>query len=98
MRRLIVPTLRVGMHLVTLRVTTLRADAERPGRHSHAERGNDQHDQQTARVLIRLLPQEHWSSHVGAGLPAIAVYQPAIYCLTLRYRGQARLPLGLCVV
>ena len=95
MRRLIVPTLRVGMHLETLRVTTLRADAERPGRHSHAERGNDQ---QTARVLIRLLPQEHWSSHVGAGLPAIAAYQPAIYCLTLRYRGQARLPQGLCVV
>src|SRR5246127_4579009 len=40
-RRMIVPTLRVGMHPVTLRVTTSRADAERPGRHSHAERGND---------------------------------------------------------
>ncbi|PMU21674.1 hypothetical protein C1X90_20455, partial [Pseudomonas sp. GP01-A9] len=26
---------------VTLRVTTLRADAERPALHSHAERGND---------------------------------------------------------
>jgi hypothetical protein len=38
----IVPTLRVGMHPVTLCVTTLRADAERPGQHSHAERGNDQ--------------------------------------------------------
>ncbi|TLG93910.1 hypothetical protein FEM54_01640 [Pseudomonas edaphica] len=36
----IVPTLRVGMHTVTLCVTT--ADAERPRRHSHAERGNDQ--------------------------------------------------------
>ncbi|MBR7216236.1 hypothetical protein C1X27_25090 [Pseudomonas sp. MPR-AND1B] len=38
----IVPTLCVGMHPVTLCVTTLKADAERPGRHSHAERGNDQ--------------------------------------------------------
>jgi len=37
---MIVPTLRVGMHPVTLRVT--QADAERPKRHSHAERGNDQ--------------------------------------------------------
>ncbi|KAB0470962.1 hypothetical protein F7R12_18690 [Pseudomonas tolaasii] len=37
---LIVPTLRVGMHPVTLRVTQHR-DAERPRRHSHAERGND---------------------------------------------------------
>jgi hypothetical protein len=37
---MIVPTLCVGMHLVTLCVTL---DAERPGRHSHAERGNDQH-------------------------------------------------------
>ncbi|RXE54965.1 hypothetical protein B4O85_02330 [Pseudomonas azotoformans] len=39
---LIVPTLRVGTHPVTLRVTALKADAERPTRHSHAERGNDQ--------------------------------------------------------
>ena len=37
----IVPTLCVGMHPVTLCVTILRADAERPERHSHAERGND---------------------------------------------------------
>ncbi len=36
----IVPTLRVVTPLVTLRVTLL--DAERPGLHSHAERGNDQ--------------------------------------------------------
>jgi hypothetical protein len=28
---MIVPTLRVGMHPVTLRVTTAEADAERPG-------------------------------------------------------------------
>ena len=27
---------------------------------------------------------------VGAGLPAKAVYQPTIYQLTLRHRGQAR--------
>ncbi|KAB0563605.1 hypothetical protein C9383_06215 [Pseudomonas palleroniana] len=38
--RLIVPTLCVGMPLVTLCVTPW--DAERPGMHSHAERGNDQ--------------------------------------------------------
>jgi hypothetical protein len=39
---MIVPTLCVGMHPVTLRVIR-RRDAEGPGRHSHAERGNDQH-------------------------------------------------------
>ena len=37
---MIVPTLCVGMHPVTLCVT--QADAERPKRHSHAERANDQ--------------------------------------------------------
>ena len=37
---LIVPTLRVAMHPPTLRVKAM--DAERPGRHPHAERGNDQ--------------------------------------------------------
>ncbi|PRB54524.1 hypothetical protein CQ009_00130 [Pseudomonas sp. MYb2] len=36
----IVPTLRVGMPQWTLRVRFGR-DAERPGLHSHAERGND---------------------------------------------------------
>ncbi len=36
---MIVPTLRVGMPLVTLCVTLW--DAERPWLHSHAERGND---------------------------------------------------------
>lgn len=46
---LLVPTLCVGMPPETRRVIppqTLnsfqRTDAERPGRHSHAERGNDQ--------------------------------------------------------
>jgi len=39
---MIVPTLCVGMHPLTLRVATSRADAERPKQHSHAERGNDQ--------------------------------------------------------
>ncbi|MGF6128556.1 hypothetical protein QF019_003769 [Pseudomonas frederiksbergensis] len=38
--RLIVPTLCVGMQQGTLCVP--EADAERPGRHSPAERGNDQ--------------------------------------------------------
>ena len=38
-RRSLVPTLRVGMQLGTLRVQA--RDAERPGRHSHAERGNE---------------------------------------------------------
>ncbi len=48
---LIVPPLRVGMHPVTLRVTSpclnsLRLrDAERPGLRYHAERGNDQKEQ-----------------------------------------------------
>ncbi|CAI8784294.1 Secreted protein [Pseudomonas sp. IT-P294] len=37
---MIVPTLCVGMQPGTLCVP--RADAERPLRHSHAERGNDQ--------------------------------------------------------
>jgi ureidoglycolate lyase len=36
---LIVPTLRVVIQRMTLRVTL---DAERPWRHYHAERGNDQ--------------------------------------------------------
>ena len=47
---MIVPALCVGMHPLTLCVSLrrpqdlrLRWDAERPGRHSHAERGNDQH-------------------------------------------------------
>ena len=39
--QMIVPTLRVGMHLVTLRVTVA---AEQPDRRYHAERGNDQVD------------------------------------------------------
>jgi hypothetical protein len=50
---LIVPTLRVGMHPVTLRVTLAQdsslcrqRDAERPRRHSHAEHGNEQQQQQ----------------------------------------------------
>ncbi len=38
---MILPTLRVGMHPSTLRVG-FRVDAERPGRHPHAERGDDQ--------------------------------------------------------
>ncbi|KAA0986952.1 hypothetical protein FQ192_22635 [Pseudomonas sp. ANT_J12] len=38
---LIVPTLRVGMPQWTLCVRCW--DAERPGLHSHAERGNDHH-------------------------------------------------------
>ncbi|TMU73649.1 hypothetical protein FGA82_22910 [Pseudomonas fluorescens] len=51
--REIVPTLRVGMHPVTLCVTV---DAERPWRHSHAERGND-------RCGIR----EYWNSRLRSG-------------------------------
>jgi hypothetical protein len=39
---MIVPTLRVGMHPTTLRVTLRYQDAERPGRRYHAERGSDQ--------------------------------------------------------
>ncbi|AWA40173.1 hypothetical protein DBV33_16850 [Pseudomonas fluorescens] len=44
---LIVPTLRVGMPLVTLCVTV--QDAERPWLHSHAERGNDHLGSEPAR-------------------------------------------------
>ncbi|AZV25934.1 hypothetical protein CT157_07915 [Pseudomonas syringae] len=47
---MIVPTLRVGMPQWTLRVRFGR-DAERPGLHSHAERGNDHREQ--ARPCIR---------------------------------------------
>ena len=39
---MIVPTLCVGMQPGTLRAP-FEADAERPLRHSHAERGNDQY-------------------------------------------------------
>jgi hypothetical protein len=41
-QRMIVPTLCVGAPLGTLRVPAFERDAERPGLHSHAERGNDQ--------------------------------------------------------
>ncbi|KAA0997272.1 hypothetical protein FQ192_01075 [Pseudomonas sp. ANT_J12] len=40
-RLLIIPTLCVGMQPVTLCVTVQERNAERPKRHSHAERGND---------------------------------------------------------
>ncbi|RJX76922.1 hypothetical protein D3M70_20745 [Pseudomonas sp. LS-2] len=45
---LIALTLRVGMHLATLRVG-YRLDAERPVRHSRAQRGNDHLNQTPAR-------------------------------------------------
>ncbi|WP_224794122.1 hypothetical protein [Pseudomonas fluorescens] len=51
----IVPTLGVGMHPVTLRVTASTADAERPWRRSHAERGNDHKKQKKARPKGRAL-------------------------------------------
>ena len=70
---LIVPTLRVGTPHVTLRVTTLRADAERPRRHSHAERGNDQcgsikvldsddpsESPQSLPTLLSTISDRHW--------------------------------------
>ncbi|MBA4361547.1 MAG: hypothetical protein C0411_12595 [Pseudomonas sp.] len=41
----IVPTLCVGMPQGTLRVPAPEWDAERPGLHSHAERGNDHQSQ-----------------------------------------------------
>ncbi|AZV25715.1 hypothetical protein CT157_06795 [Pseudomonas syringae] len=46
----IVPTLCVGMHTVTLRVTV---DAERPWRHSHAERGNDHYSTRERSVFFQ---------------------------------------------
>jgi hypothetical protein len=48
---MIVPTLRVGMPHRTLCVRFW--DAERPGLHSHAERGNDQQDLCQARSMVR---------------------------------------------
>jgi hypothetical protein len=45
--RRIVPTLRVGMHQGTLRVPASDWEAERPGLHFHAERGNDLSRSQT---------------------------------------------------
>jgi hypothetical protein len=48
---MIVPTLRVGMQPGTLRVPA-EADAERPLRHSHAERGNDQGQRVKVNLLI----------------------------------------------
>ncbi|RUQ46177.1 hypothetical protein D8M30_14925 [Corynebacterium pseudodiphtheriticum] len=49
---MIVPTLCVGMHPVTLRVTLAHErDAERPGRHSHAEHGNDR--QRSSQVWVK---------------------------------------------
>ncbi len=59
---MIVPTLCVGMHLVTLCVTL---DAERPGRHSHAERGNDQHRFVWASRMGAA--RGRWSMHDGVG-------------------------------
>ncbi|MCP2224253.1 hypothetical protein OKW12_005584 [Pseudomonas silensiensis] len=47
---MIVPTLRVGMQSGTVRVPA-EADAERPLRHSHAERGHDR----CQRVKVSLL-------------------------------------------
>ncbi|PNY78192.1 hypothetical protein FJ692_04505 [Pseudomonas fluorescens] len=49
----IVPTLCVVMHPVTLRVTRERQDAERPMRHSHAERGNDHPGSTYPKVCLR---------------------------------------------
>ncbi|AUG97581.1 hypothetical protein AWU82_29535 [Pseudomonas glycinae] len=43
----------MGMPQRTLRVRLLIWDAERPGLHSHAERGNDQYDQSGASSRIR---------------------------------------------
>ncbi|PRB50003.1 hypothetical protein CQ009_03525 [Pseudomonas sp. MYb2] len=48
---MIVPTLCVGTPPRTLRVRFCR-DAERPGLHSHAERGNDQNKTRLVRVFV----------------------------------------------
>ncbi|QAY88169.1 hypothetical protein CUN61_31300 [Pseudomonas arsenicoxydans] len=52
--------LRVGMHPVTLRVTLRKTqawcrqrNAERPRRHSHAERGNDQPGPCSGFIFVR---------------------------------------------
>ncbi|PMU11144.1 hypothetical protein C1Y11_07385 [Pseudomonas sp. FW305-20] len=46
----------MGMPQGTLRVPVLERDAERPGLHSHAERGNDQ------ALLINIQLENHVSS------------------------------------
>ena len=65
---MIVPTLRVGMHPVTLRVTTSRADAKRPSQHSHAERGNNQAYFFFFGFKYLVNP---WNQITSAGLPLI---------------------------
>ena len=58
------------MHQRTLRVP--KRDAERRRRHSHAERGNDQHDQQSVGTLINAAEVDRleaaidrWNEDVG---------------------------------
>jgi len=71
----IVPTLRVGIHPLTLCVTWRRGrnlrrlrNAERSGRHSHAERGNDQRS--------RSYGQSHSQSHGMHVIPLWDRLQP----------------------
>ncbi|KAE9641792.1 hypothetical protein EJA71_20255 [Pseudomonas sp. PB106] len=55
---LIVPTLRVGMPLGTLRVPAREFDAERQGLHSFAARGNDQSAILQLDVIQRLIHRQ----------------------------------------
>ncbi|OXR34889.1 hypothetical protein PSUM_03095 [Pseudomonas umsongensis] len=50
---LIVPTLCVGMQPGTLRVPFQSWNAERPLRHSHAERGNDRYRHKKTPLISR---------------------------------------------
>ncbi|RZI33150.1 hypothetical protein EUX57_03920 [Pseudomonas orientalis] len=95
---MIVPTLCVGMHPVTLCVTC-RRDAERPRRHSHAERGNDQTDTPPSGasplphgITIRLPPgtlPAMPSLNIKRGYPERRNGEPA--CIS------TRMPRGTCL-
>ena len=72
----IVPTLCVGMHQRTLRVP--KRNAERRRRHSHAERGNDQHDQQSVGTLITPAARTpEYLPHLAHQPPKLAPAAPA---------------------
>ena len=94
---MIVPTLCVGMHPVTLRVASRKTrnvrrfiDAERRGLHYHAERGNDQ-------TPSRLKPVPLWFQPVPIGVrdafvgPALAGKRPVV-SPSLLQRDHGRLP------
>ncbi|PAM84666.1 hypothetical protein CES87_04245 [Pseudomonas sp. ERMR1:02] len=91
---MIVPTLCVGMPQGTLRVPALERDAERPGLHSHAERGNDQ--TQGVENSDRPANIQH-KNHVSSA-PRFTFNFARTVCLkVLLYRFQPRCCLPSCI-